>query len=181
MYQKGTFHYGETGSGLQLLEIPYKGDELSMLVLLPPEPGRLAGLEDKLSADKLLEWLQGTREREVRVYVPRFEMRWKADLVPALKSLGMSDAFSVPPADFSGMTGGKDLAISSVIHKAYVKVDEEGTEAAAATGMAFSITAARPRPAVFRADHPFLFCIRHRDSGTILFLGRVADPTAGGS
>ena len=181
MYQKGTFRYRETDEGVQLLEMPYKGEELSMLVLLPPEPGRLGDLEEKLSPDELSEWLKGSRERKVRVYLPRFEMRWKADLVPALKALGMPDAFSLPPADFSGMTGEKDLFISNVVHEAYVKVDEEGTEAAAATGVVVGVTSVQPQPPEFRADHPFMFCIRHRDSGAILFVGRVTDPTAGGA
>ena len=178
MYQKHRFGYLEMEGGTKLLEMPYKGDELSMVVLLPPEADGLDELEQDLSRERLTGWLGKAHPREVKVYLPRFEMTWKTDLVKTLKAMGMEDAFSLPPADFSGMTGEKDLFISNVVHKAYVKVDEEGTEAAAATGVVVGITSVQPDQPVFRADHPFLFCIRHRETGSILFMGRVMDPAS---
>jgi serpin B len=98
-------------------------------------------------------------------------------MASVLKSMGMTDAFAPGAADLSGMNGGRDLFISAVVHEAYVEVNEEGTEAAAATGVAISLTSVPiDRPPVFRADHPFLFVIRHKQTGSILFIGRVTNP-----
>jgi len=177
MYQESKFRYGKLQNGAKLLEMLYEGDDLSMVVLLPREADGLDKLEESLSRKTLANWLDSARSQKVKVYLPSFEMKWKSDLSGALKALGMEDAFSLPPADFSGMTGEKDLFISNVIHEAYVKVDEEGTEATAATGVVVGTTSVEPRPHIFRADHPFMFCIRHRKSGAILFAGRVMDPT----
>jgi serpin B len=111
------------------------------------------------------------------VLLPRFKLSGEFDLGETLKAMGMVDAFGA--ADFSGMTGQRDLFISAVVHKAFVDVNEEGTEAAAATGIVVADTAvAHHPPAVFRADHPFLFLIRENSTGSVLFLGRVVDPTA---
>ena len=114
--------------------------------------------------------------RAVQFWVPRFKMTCRSDLAPALKTLGMTDAFSSPPADFSGIAAGRPLFISAAIHKAFVEVNEEGTEAAAATGIMIS-EAEVEEFATFHADHPFLFLIRHNATGSLLFVGRVADPT----
>jgi serpin B len=143
----------------------------------------LAGLEKSLSAEVLQGWVQGLQYRKVEVYFPKFKMTDQFSLAKELKALGMSEAFDERKADFSLMNGKRpgepeSLSLSEVIHKAFVDVNEEGTEAAAATavvmrGMAASVHA---RPPVFRADHPFLFLIRDIHSGAILFLGRVVEP-----
>ena len=109
--------------------------------------------------------------------MPKFTMTVQFELAKTLGAMGMPEAFS-ESADFSGMTGGKDLFISAVAHKAFVEVNEEGTEAAAATGVAMRLTAAPAPPPLFRADHPFIFLIRHKPSGSILFLGRVVNPSS---
>jgi serpin B len=175
MYQKGKFAYTE-GEDTQTLVLPYKGDELSMLIVLPKKIGLLSSFESELTA-KNLKFEQGRlREREVRVYLPKFKMTCGVlELKHILKDMGMKDAFSLPPADFSGMTGVKDLFISKVLHKAFVEVNEEGTEAAAATAVVMAKGGPRPAP-VFRADRPFVFMIRDNRSGSILFMGRIVNP-----
>ncbi|MBP1721772.1 MAG: proteinase inhibitor serpin [Deltaproteobacteria bacterium] len=160
---------------LQALELPYAGDSLSMIVLLPRSIDGLGAIEDTLAADTLTARLDAIRKREVRVSLPKFTMTSQFELARTLGSMGMPEAFS-GAADFSGMTGGRDLFISAVVHKAFVDVNEEGTEAAAATGVAMRLTAAPVSPPVFRADHPFIFLIRHNPSGSILFLGRLTRP-----
>ena len=175
MNRTGKFSYAKLDN-LQILELPYVEDELSMIILLPEKTNALAELEKNLTAENISTWLKQLRNREVIVSIPKFKMESQFDLVPVLKSMGMKDAFT-NKADFSGMNGKKDLAISAVVHKAYVDVNEEGTEAAAATGVAVSLTSAMPEPIpIFRADRPFIFLIRDNDSGSILFLGRVMNP-----
>jgi len=176
MRQQHRFGYMEDDD-LQALSMPYGRGAASMLVLLPRDAAGLADLEAALAAEKLRQVLEKMRSRPVRVFLPRFECTSQFRLKEALSALGMSSAFDAGRADFSGMTGRRDLFISAVVHKAYVKVNEEGTEAAAATGVVMGLTAARPQePVTFRADHPFLFLIRHNRSGAILFMGRCADP-----
>ncbi len=174
MRQKGKFRYFET-KDFQALALPYVKDELSMVVFLPKDYKGLPNFEGSLAATNLEKWLSGMRRREVQVYLPRFKLTYKNRLDETLKSMGMSDAFG-GGADFSGMNGRKDLFISAVLHKAFVDVNEEGTEAAAATGVVMGGTSVRPRPVVFRADHPFLFLIRDNKSGSILFMGRLVKP-----
>ena len=178
MAQTQKFGYVETRT-FQGLEMPYVGDDLSMCVFLPRNHDGLAAFEKALTAEVLTQSLRRMRyRRKVHVYVPKFKMTSKFRLDQTLKAMGMSDAFS-PKADFSGMNGKKyDLYISAVIHKAFVDVNEEGTEAAAATAVVIKTRSAiRPRPTpVFRADHPFLFLIRHKPTGSILFMGRVTNP-----
>jgi serpin B len=174
MRQTRRFRHADAGD-LQVLEMDYKGDALSMVVLLPKKADGLAPLEQSLAQGKLDDLLPGLKEAEVAVLLPRFKMEWKAELQEPLGKMGMPLAFT-GNADFSGMTGRKgDICISKVIHKAFVDVNEEGTEAAAATAviMARGMPA---KPVVFRADHPFIFLIRDKASGCILFLGRVANP-----
>jgi serpin B len=176
MHQKQTCGYAEF-EGLQVLELPYVGDALSMVLLLPREVDGLAELEHRLTTDNLEKWTGQLGKQQVSIFLPKFTMTSQFQLEKTLGSMGMPDAFG-SRADFSGMDGTRNLFISAVIHKAFVAVDEEGTEAAAATGVVISLTAApRPTP-VFRADHPFVFIIRDNASGSILFLGRVVDPTA---
>jgi serpin B len=179
MNQTGKFRYAET-EDLQILELPYVGDDLSMVILLPRATDGLGHLEKSLKRENLTTWLNDLRKREVVVSIPRFRMTSKFSLERMLASMGMADAFS-DRADFSGMTGRRELFISAVVHQAYIDVNEEGTEAAAATGVVMRLTSIQPdRPPVFRADHPFLFVIRDNPSGSILFLGRVQDPRSQG-
>jgi serpin B len=175
MNQQTRFGYADANS-LQVLEMPYKGDELSMVILLPKAMDGIKGLEQELTAESLSKWLSALRRRQVNVFVPRFKMTSNFSLAQVLQSMGMTDAFS-DKADFSGMTGNHDLFLSAVIHQAYVDVNEEGTEAAAATGAVMRVTSAAPDTTpVFRADHPFLFLIRDSKTGSILFLGQVLNP-----
>ena len=175
MNQKEQYGYMEA-DGLQGLEMPYVGEELSMVILLPKETAGIGELEKELTAEKVAEWLGRIHKREVIVSVPKFKMTSKFNLGNVLGAMGMTAAFS-RNADFSGMTGSRDLFISAVVHQAYVDVNEEGTEAAAATGVVMRLTSAAPGGIpVFRADHPFIFLIRDKASGSILFLGRVMNP-----
>lgn len=164
----------------QALLLPYKGRTCSMLVLLPREGVPLADLEADLKAYNLASWLSAMDHRKVRLWLPRFKMEWgPVDLVPALRAMGLETAFS-PAADFSDITGARDLQPDMVIHKAFIEVAEEGTEAAAATAMGFKALGGRPAPerppVVFRADRPFLFAILENSTRTVLFLGRLDNP-----
>jgi serine protease inhibitor len=161
---------------LQVLQLPYKGEELSMIILLPNQIDGLADMEKSLTIEKLNEWSESLRKQEVIVYLPKFKITTDFELSEYLKKMGMPDAFSLPPADFSGITGDKSLYISNVIHKAFVAVDEEGTEAAAATSVTMRLTSVPAPPKVFRADHPFIFIIKDNRSQSILFMGRVMNP-----
>jgi serpin B len=145
-----------------------------MIVLLPKERTGLAGAEPILTLKSLRIWLRQLREEDLIVSIPRFKAGSDLLLNDALKGLGMTDAFAAGSADFSGMTGSKDLFIGAVVHKAVVEVAEEGTEAAASTAV---VMKKGPAPKQFRADHPFIFMIRDKISGSILFLGRIVDPT----
>lgn len=175
MNQAKEFNYSENET-LQILEMPYEGDKLSMVVLLPKEKKGIKGLENLLNAENLKNWISTLRQQEVIVWLPRFKMTSEFIMNEALKSLGMVDAFDMKLADFSGMTPDPVLYISEVIHKAFVDVNEEGTEAAAATAV-ITREAAMPEPKpVFRANRPFIFIIRDKSSDSILFIGRVMDP-----
>ncbi len=184
MSQTGPFGYAQTGA-LQALRLPYAGG-LSFVVLLPREAGGLAAMEKNLTWENLNGLLSALSERQVEVYLPKFKAASGFDLAAALKSLGMADAFSPPrpplkpgQADFSGMDGKRDLWISGVIHKAFISLDEKGTQAAAATAVVMMRATAvmRREPAVvFRADHPFVFLVQDDASGSILFLGQLANP-----
>jgi len=173
MHQKGTFGYGEF-EDIQVIELPYKGKELSMFILLPREPKGLADLEKALSAENLETWLSGLGEEELQVHLPKFKITWGTfDFKEPLEALGMRDAFIDGQADFSGMDGTRKLFIDHVLHKAFVEVNEEGTEAAAATAVVITLGI----PPAFKADHPFVFLIRDNTTGSMLFLGRVIDPS----
>jgi serpin B len=178
MSQTGKFGYAEVEDA-QLLEMPYVGGVLSMVIVLPKKADGLPTLEQQLTSETLAEWLGKVHKTEVRVAVPRFKMTCQFSLNQALMALGMVDAFTPDRADFSGMNGRRDLYISAALHKAFVDVNEEGTEAAAATGVVVGITSAPMEPIIFRADHPFLFAIRDTRTGAMLFVGRVMNPKQG--
>jgi len=177
MHQTGTFGYAEADN-LQVLEMAYAGDRLSMVILLPREKNGLAGLENRLTLENLDRSLAPLKTRRVKVSLPKFKSTREFSLNDVLRSLGMTRAFNPGEADFSGMTGKQNLFISAVVHKAFVAVDEEGTEAAAATGVAMAGAAAIIPEEIpeFRADHPFVFLIRDRQTGAIVFMGRITEP-----
>jgi len=172
------FNYMENNS-LQMIELPYSGEELSMLILLPKEDS-LETLEDKLSFNKLNGWKNSLRKREVNVLIPKFKFESKYFMANDLSILGMPVAFS-DQADFSGMSVQEGLTIDEVIHQAFVEVNEQGTEAAAATAVVMAGMSGGPsigpKIFVFKADHPFIFIIQHNATGNILFMGRVNDPS----
>lgn len=175
MHDASKYGYGET-PGLQILELPYAGHDLSMVVLLPREPDGLRGLQWRLAAGNLATWTDSCQTIEVQVSLPKFRITCPFRLDDALRSLGMVDAFT-GGADFSGMVGQRALHIGAVLHKAFVAVNEEGTEAAGATAVVAALMMAMPEPPkVFRADHPFIFLIRDNRTGSILFMGRVVNP-----
>jgi len=179
MHSSAKFGYFK-GDTFQALNIPYKSGELSMVVLLPNDVAGLPALEKSMTAANVNQWLSQLHVGpKVIVTLPKFKMTDQLELSNALGALGMAQAFQPGTADFSGMTGRRDFWISSAIHKAFIDVNEEGTEAAAATAIVMrSMAMAREQPPViFRADHPFLFLIRDNRSGSILFMGRVTDPT----
>ena len=177
MNKQGTFNY-LSAEEFQAIEMPYVGNDLSVLVFLPKKTDGLAEFEKSLTDENLRNWIPRFRRRAVIVGLPKFKMTSQFSLADVLKSMGMKNAFT-GDADFSGMNGKRDLFISAVIHKAFVEVNEEGTEAAAATAVVVATTAVSTEPVkipVFRADHPFLFMIRDTRTNSILFLGRVMDP-----
>lgn len=186
MYQKEHFKMAFNDDySVELLELPYAGTDLSMIILLPSgaeyyfpetEPNDVHALEQKLTADNLRNWLKKLDQanpHETWVALPRFATAQNYDLVPELKSLGMTSAFN-DSADFSGMDGTTNLFVSDVIHKAFVKVDESGTEAAA---VSLVLAKTKGMANSFIADHPFIFLIRENGSGSVLFVGRIIDPT----
>jgi serpin B len=179
MHREGGFNYFDGGT-FQILEIPYKSAELSMIVLLPNDVGGMFALEQSLTAPNTRQWLGQLRPvPKVIMTLPKFKMTQQFELQDTLGAMGMTLAFDAH-ADLSGMTGNREFSISAAIHKAYIDVNEEGTEAAAATAVVMRSMMARmqqPAPPVFRADHPFIFLIRDNRSGGILFMGRVTDPT----
>ncbi len=177
MHHFDNVRYAEE-SDFQAVELPYKGGELSMVVLLPRQIEGCGALESRLTPGLISRSLGRMKNQRVEIFLPRFKLESSFDLSATLARMGMSNAFG-PQADFSGMDGTRLLCISGVFHKAWGEVNEEGTEAAAATVVGVVTNAVMeppPPPPVFRADHPFIFFIRVTRSGTILFLGRFAEP-----
>lgn len=182
MYQKGQFKLLEKNA-FQALVMPYSGKTLSMVMILPKAVDGLAALEKTLTAETLAQSLAEADkqpEREAQVFVPRFKLETGYDLIPPCQALGIKDAFDADKADFRDMGWRKgELWIAQIKHKAYVDVNEEGTEAAGATAVEMQTRSMRRDP-VFRADHPFLFVIRDHATDSILFLGRLSDPSKQG-
>jgi serpin B len=175
MRQSESFGYS-SGEGYQAIELPYDGDELSMVILLP-DSGNFEGFEAGLQARQVEDTIGSLQPTEIALTMPRFEFKSEFSLKDALSAMGMQNAFCPYNADFSGMTGNPELFISDVVHTAFVAVDEVDTEAAAATGAVIAPTAAPPEPTVeVTLDHPFIFLIRDVETGTILFVGRVLNP-----
>ena len=173
------FNYTETDE-LQILELPYSGDKLSMFILLPKENNNISTILDSLNEELYNEWISALHKVNVDIYLPKFKIETPLyGLNDYLKKLGMEKAFT-DDADFSGITGKTDLKIDTVIHKAYIDVNEEGTEAAAATAVIMAVTSIdggnEPSRIVFNCNHPFIFCIQHKDTNTIIFIGKIIDP-----
>jgi serpin B len=179
MHQEHQFEYWEN-EWLQLLEMPYKDEALSLIVLLPREKTGISVLEQKLTVENILRWQDQLRKQKIKLFFPKFKIEAQFNLGQTLSAMGMPDAFDPNRADFSAMIGKKELFISAVIHKAFVEVNEEGTEAAAATGVVVGVTSIAPPPPTFKADHPFVFFIRDNATRSILFLGRVLNPSQSG-
>jgi serpin B len=186
MHQLGHFGFAAR-DGVKLLDMPYKGGELAMTVVLPDAVDGLAALERSLDAARLESWIQALQPQQVSVALPKFTIDAGSSLMlsDVLKGLGMKLAFDRSRADFTGIANPPSpadrLVISEVVHKTFVKVDEKGTEAAAATAVLMERAGAAPpkaQPQVFKADHPFLFLVRDVRSGALLFLGRVVEPAA---
>lgn len=186
--QKDTRLLYPDDNGFQMLELPYKGKEMAMVVLLPRSPGGVDALEKKLTRAKLRAWIDKLAQREVQVFLPRFKLETKYALANTLQDMGMKRVFRNPAvpggAQLDGISESADpaekLYVSAVLHKAFVEVNEKGTEAAAATAISALAGAAPPIDVpftpVFKADHPFVFLIRDVKTGSILFLGRLTNP-----
>lgn len=181
MYQQGEFYYGEFSDGsneaggiYQVLEIPYEGEEISMMLVLSRQEVPLATLEPLLKAQLIEEWANSVKKQKVEVYLPRFTVEQGIDLKDIFKAFGVTEIF-IKDANLTAMSDGKELFLSKVVHKSFIEVNEEGSEAAAASGMIAISRMAVLYPQVI-VDHPFLFLIRNRKAGTILFMGRVMHP-----
>lgn len=179
MNRQAQFLYTQTPTA-QVLQIPYRNDGFSMLILLPKAVDGLPKLEESLTADSIRNWRAHLQTNIVNVFLPKFKLTSTFRLKELLASLGMTNAFD-STADFSGVTDQDRLCINEVIHKAFVYVSEEGTEAAAATavvmGMIETSVGLEPTIIQFRADHPFLFLICENSTGAVLFLGKLTDPS----
>jgi serpin B len=183
MHQQGSLRMTKSGKA-SVLELPYQGDDTAMWIVLPDAANGLAAVEAGLSAKQIAKWNASLKAEELSVSLPKFEVNPAGSLLlnDALKKLGIKDAFDEKKANFDGISPSKDankrLFITSVVHKAFVKVDEKGTEAAAATAVVMASKGAMPMPAKnFKVDHPFLFMIVDKKTGLVLFMGRVVDPS----
>ncbi|CAH2247499.1 neuroserpin [Pelobates cultripes] len=181
MYQKGEFYYGEftdgsneAGGVYQVLEIPYEGDEISLMLMLSRQEVPLATLEPLVKTSLIEEWANSVKKQKVEVFLPRFKVEEVVNLKDTLQRLGIKEIFS-DQADLSAISEDQELYVGKAVHKAYLEVNEEGSEAAAATGMIANSRMAVLYPQVI-IDHPFFFLIRYRKTGSILFMGRVMHP-----
>jgi serpin B len=174
MRQKKYFSYSE-GDTYQAVQLPYDGNQLAMIILLP-RVDQFKTFESGLTGREISQIIQSLKGNEVDLTLPKFKIEAEFGLNNALSQLGMQDAFNPNKADFSGMDGQKDLYITDVVHKAFVSVDEAGTEATAATGVVVGTTSMPVDVKVMNIDHPFIFLIHDIQTGTILFIGRVINP-----
>jgi serpin B len=182
MHQTASFGYASV-PGAKVLEMPYGKSDLAMDVILPDDAAGLSKIEDQLTPGSFATWTSALRKQKVIVAFPKVSFTWGGSVKPALQGLGMKSAFA-SSADFTGIASpaaaGGHIYVSDVVHKAFVAIDEEGTEAAAATAVILTreVTSIEPPPVRFEADHPFVFAIRDVKSGRILFMGRVTNPKA---
>ena len=188
MSNLSSFGYAEDDR-VQVLSMPYVGAtrnqrDVSMIAILPKKPNGLAEIEQSLTAQQLDGWAASAsrQTQTVRVLFPKFTVKMLAELKSILRNMGMTDAFSAPAADFSRVSPlaiRDQLHVSFVVHKTFINLDEDGTEAAAATAGGLAGGGRPPQdPPEFRADHPFIYLIRHNPTGTILFMGRLSNPGA---
>jgi serpin B len=180
MQMEDSFNYG-IGEEVSILELPYNAGQVSMLIILPGNSQKsFNNLQNNLSPELLDTYLKSLSFKKVNVQIPKFILNWGAkSLKESLSTLGLSEVFG-DNADFSGISETAKLNITDVTHKAYVEVNEEGTEAAAATGATIAATSMPlQNPPVFKADHPFLFLILEKPNNSIIFIGRVSDPSIG--
>lgn len=175
MSQTKSFGYAK-GDGYLAVELPYDGSELFMVILLPDD-GKFEAFEGSLNAEIVDSITSDLEYKQVALTMPKFEFESECSLADTLSAMGMPIAFS-GAADFSGMTGTPELTIAEVLHKAFVSVDEAGTEAAAATAVVMELTAIQGEQVEVTLDHPFVFMIRDIETGAILFVGRVMNPSA---
>ena len=173
MSQTASFSYAK-GKGYQAVELPYDGNELSMVILLP-DTGEFKTFEGSLDAEQVNSIIKNLEPRQVALSLPKFKFESEFGLTDTLSAMGMPIAFT-QEADFSGMTGNRELAISEILHKAFVSVDEAGTEAAAATAVIVGLTSMPQEPVTVTLDRPFIFLVRDIETGAILFIGRVMNP-----
>ncbi|HET6557771.1 MAG TPA: serpin family protein [Prolixibacteraceae bacterium] len=164
-----------TNDDFELLEMPYGSGKYSMLLFLPQDGKSTNDVISALNPEKVSGWLSQMTEQKKEVFLPKFEFKFNNSLVDELSALGMTDAFNDGLANLKGISEEAQLVISEVMHKTYIKVDERGTEAAAVTGITIDVTSAGPDES-FRVDHPFVFAIREKDTGAILFIGKVINP-----
>ncbi len=182
MHQHGHFALAR-GDGARVLEIPYAKSDLAMDIVLPDANDGLSAVEAKLSRGTFTTWTSHLSQTDVELSLPKFTFSWGGSMIPRFQALGMKTAFDADHADFTGLAKSKDdgrLVIGTIVHKAFVAVDEEGSEAAAATGVAIGVATTsvdRHRPEPFVVDRPFVFVIRDTKRGGILFMGRVTNPS----
>ncbi len=164
------------GNGYQVVQLPYMSSDFVMTIIVPDE-GNFEAIDAGLTADSFAEMTQGLEYKLVDLQMPKYDFETSLNVNDVLIALGMGEAFDPGLADFSGMTDEDRLFISDVLHKATITVDENGTEAAAATAVIMKLTAAMPEDALSLVlDHPFMFFIEHQPTGSILFMGRVVEP-----
>ncbi|NOZ46827.1 MAG: serpin family protein [Chlorobi bacterium] len=173
MFLSDTLKYW-TDNDIQILEIPYAGEDLSMLILLPGEKNGFQNFENELTLENYNNWINSLKKQKIDIYLPKFKVKYEKEFKDILSNLGMPVAFS-RMADFSGMTGKQDLQIDKVIHKSFIEVNEEGSEAAAVTAVVMREKSAALKK-VFRANHPFVFIIKENLHNSILFMGRLENP-----
>ena len=176
MFAEQEFKFYENEDGLKAIEIPYSSGKMSMLIILPKDNAGFSTLKKEINPDFYKKVNSALVSKKVKLYLPKFKIISEFELSDMLKQMGMPEAFS-DRADFSGMTGTKDLKISKVIHKAFVEVNETGTEAAAATAVVMRVKSMPVAPPEFRADHPFMFIIKENTDNSILFAGNIYNPT----
>jgi serpin B len=174
MMIENPFNY-YSDSNFQMLEMPYGSGKYSMLVFLPETGQTTDEVISLLNPESINTWLQKMTEQKKKVYLPKIEFKFDDSLVDELSALGMTDAFNDSKANLSGISDDAKLVVSQVMHKTYIKLDERGTEAAAVTGITVGVTSVGPDDS-FRADHPFVFAIREKDTQAILFIGKVMNP-----
>ena len=163
----------------KMAELPYKGDKIVIQIVLPNEKNGLAALETKMSEEDVSKMFkQKKRSTKLWVKMPKFKISQEAELSENLKNMGMSDMFEAGTADFSGIDGTRNLYVAFVKQKVFIEVNEEGSEAAAASGMGMMMRSMPLPPEEFTVDHPFIFFIRDKLTGMLLFQGRISDPTA---